>query len=94
MHVRRVEARGVGFSEQQSYWSLPFYETSVVSAVSVVKDAHDRQLYDTIHVATSNPAWLYTMKPLQDKFERVPLNHMFTQRRFSTIPRYLKLKEL
>ena len=65
----------MGFSELQSYWSLPFHETSVASAVAVVKDGHDRQLYDKIHVVTANPVWLYTMHPLGEEFGRVPLNH-------------------
>jgi hypothetical protein len=31
----RVEARGVGFSEMQSYWSLPFHDFAVVADVCV-----------------------------------------------------------
>ena len=42
-----------------------------------VKDKNNRQLYDTIHVATSNPVWLYTMKPLSDELSRITLNPFF-----------------
>ncbi len=73
----RVEARGVGFSEMQSYWSLPFHDYANVGDVCVGKDAHKRQLYDTIHVATSNPVWLYTMKATSDMLTRVSINHFF-----------------
>ena len=33
----RVEARGLGFSELQSYWALPFPEFSIVGDVCTVK---------------------------------------------------------
>ena len=31
----RVEARGVGFSEMQSFWSLPFHDHATVGDVCV-----------------------------------------------------------
>ena len=40
----RIEARGLGFSELQSYWSLPFHDYAVVGDVAVIKDQHGRQL--------------------------------------------------
>ena len=40
----RVEARGLGFSEMQSYWTLPFHDFAVVGDVAVVRDEHNRQL--------------------------------------------------
>lgn len=51
----KVEARGLGFSEMQSYWTLPFHEFAVVGDVSVVKDSHNRPLkvkcnYYVIHL--------------------------------------------
>ena len=58
----RVEARGVGFSELQSYWSLPFHDFAVVGDVTVMRDKHKRPLYDDIHVVTSNPVVLFSMK--------------------------------
>ena len=36
----RVEARGLGFSEMQSYWALPFAEASIVGDVTTIKDKH------------------------------------------------------
>jgi hypothetical protein len=39
-----VEARGLGFSEMQTYWSLPFHDFAVVGDISVIKDPHGRQL--------------------------------------------------
>jgi hypothetical protein len=42
-----VEARGLGFSEMQSYWSLPFHDFAVVGDVAVIKDQHGRQLQVT-----------------------------------------------
>ena len=86
----RVEARGMGFSEMQSYWQLPFHDTGVAGDVCVFRDGHDRQLYDTIHVATSNPVWLYSMVPTGDKFSRMSLNHCFETRRHSVIPRRVR----
>ena len=77
--IDRVEARGLGFSEMQSYWSLPFHDFAIVGDVVAAKDKNNRQLYDTIHVATSNPVWLYTMKPLSDELTRITLNHFFDQ---------------
>ena len=85
-----MEARGVGFSEMQSFWSLPFHDHATVGDVCVAKyvhpeielirsrkiiekcfrDKHKRQLYDTIHVTTSNPVWLYTMKATSDYLTR------------------------
>ena len=44
----RVEARGVGFSELQSYFSLPFHDFSIVGDVCTVKDKHNRPQYDTV----------------------------------------------
>lgn len=73
----RVEARGIGFSEMQSYWALPFHDFSIVGDVCTIKDKHNRQLYDSIHVATVNPVWIYSMKPLNTKLTRLSLNHIF-----------------
>ena len=39
----KIEARGVGFSELQSYWSLPFYDFAVVGDVAIFPDKHNRQ---------------------------------------------------
>ena len=38
----RIEARGVGFSELQSYWSLPFHDFAVVGDVCMFQDKHNR----------------------------------------------------
>ena len=66
----RTEARGVGFSEMQSYFSLPFHDTSVSGDVCARRDPHDRQMYDALHVCSSNPTWLYTFSPNDDKVLR------------------------
>ena len=76
-NLDRVESRGQGFSELQSYWALPFHDFSIAGDVCVKKDKHDRQMYDTVHVLTVNPVWLYSMKPLEDTFTRLPLNQIF-----------------
>jgi hypothetical protein len=90
----RVEARGVGFSEMQSYWQLPFHDHANVGDVCVARDAHGRQLYDTIHVATSNPVWLYTMKASSDDLTRVSINHFFdASRKHNAVPK-LKITPL
>ena len=34
------------------------------------RDKHKRPLYDTVHVATSNPVWLYSMKATSDYLTR------------------------
>ena len=39
----KIEARGVGFSELQSYWSLPFHDFAVVGDVAIFPDKHNRQ---------------------------------------------------
>ena len=59
------------------YWSLPFHDFSIVGDVCTLKDKHRRPLYDTIHVASVNPVFLYTMKPTSDQMVRIPLNHFF-----------------
>ena len=89
----RVEARGVGFSELQSYWQLPFHDFAVVSDVITFPDAHNRPLYDTINIISSNPVMLYTMTPNGDKFKNFTLNHFFDTRRQNLIPR-LKITAL
>ena len=89
----KVEARGVGFSELQSYWSLPFHDFAVVGDVAIFPDKHNRPLYDTVNVITSNPAMLYTMTANSDKFTNFTLNHFFDTRRQNLIPR-LKMAPL
>ena len=42
-----------------------------------MRDKHKRPLYDTIHVASVNPVFLYSMKPTNDQMVRIPLNHFF-----------------
>jgi len=84
----RVEARGAGFSEMHSYFQLPFHDTAVASDACVTKDRHARQLYDTVHVCSSNPAWLYTFNPAEEEFKRLSLNHLLPRKRWqSVIPR-------
>eukprot|EP00092_Neocalanus_flemingeri_P037789 GFUD01041137.1.p1 GENE.GFUD01041137.1~~GFUD01041137.1.p1 ORF type:complete len:1900 (+),score=456.60 GFUD01041137.1:60-5702(+) len=83
----RVEARGVGFSELQSYWSLPFHDFAVVGDVTTFPDKHNRPLYDTVHICTSNPVMLYTMQANADKFTNFTLNHFFDTKRQNLIPR-------
>ena len=70
----RVEARGVGFSELQSYWSLPFHDFAMVSDVAIFPDNHNRTLYDTVNIVTSNPVMLYSMQANNDKFRSFTLN--------------------
>ena len=89
----KIEARGVGFSELQSYWSLPFHDFAVVGDVVMFPDKHNRPLYDTINVITSNPVVLYSMQPNSDKFRSFTLNHFFDTRRQNLIPR-LKMAAL
>ena len=55
--------------------------------MAVVKDKHNRPLYDTIHVCTSNPIWLYSMKATGDEIQRLPINHLFDTKKQNTIPR-------
>merc|ERR1719430_364506 len=83
----RVEARGVGFSELQSYWSLPFHDFAVVGDVTVMRDKHKRPLYDDIHVITSNPVVLFSMKASGDNYSSMTLHHFFDTRRPNLIPR-------
>lgn len=85
----RVESRGLGFSELQSYFSLPFSDFAVVGDVTVCRDKHRRPLYDTIHVCTTNPIQLYSMKPTGEEINRMPINHLFDTKSQNTIPRYL-----
>ena len=83
----KVEARGVGFSELQSYWSLPFHDFAVVGDVAVFPDKHNRPLYDTINILTSNPVVLYSMQANSDKVRSFTLNHFFDNRKQNLIPR-------
>ena len=80
----RVEARGVGFSELQSYWSLPFHDFAVVGDVTVMRDKHKRPLYDDIHVVTSNPVVLFSMKV--GVYSRVILKPLGPRRVETTTP--------
>ena len=41
-------------------------------------DKHGRQLYDRIHVATSNPVWLYSMRAVDDKITRIMINQVLS----------------
>ena len=79
--------RGLGFSELQSYFSLPFNDFAVVGDVCISRDKHKRQLYDTIHVATSNPVWLFSMKASGEEISKLNMNHFFDTRRQNVIPR-------
>jgi len=83
----RVEARGLGFSELQSYWSLPFHDFSVVGDATSARDQHGRPLYDQLHVVTSNPVALYSMQPMADSFTSLTLHQFFDTRRQNIIPR-------
>jgi len=83
----RVEARGVGFSELQSYFSLPFQDSAIVGDVTVFRDEHKRPMYDAINVLTANPVVLYSMKTVGDKFSSMTLNRFFDTRRHNIIAR-------
>jgi len=84
----RMEARGAGFSEMHSFVQLPFHETAVAADACVTRDQHNRQLYDSVHVCTSNPGLLFTFKPAEDEFSRVSVNHLLPRQRWqSAIPR-------
>ena len=61
----KIEARGVGFSELQSYWSLPFHDASVVGDVTTFPDKHNRPLYDTVHVVTANPVVIIACRQME-----------------------------
>jgi len=87
MPLDRTEARGVGFSELHSHWSLPFHDFAVVGDVATFKDKHSRPLYDTIHVLTSNPVFLYSMQTISDKCQAMTLNHFFDARKHNVIAR-------
>ena len=89
----KVEARGVGFSELQSFWSLPFHDFAVVGDVAVLRDKHNRPLYDTINILTSNPVVLYSMQANSEKVRSFTLNHFFDTRKQNLIPR-LKMAAL
>ena len=47
-----------------------------VGDICVDMDKHGRQLYDRIHVATTNPVWLYSMKAVDDKITRIMINQV------------------
>ncbi len=73
----RVEARGLGFSEQQAYWKLPFHDAASVGDVCVLRDQQDRVAMDQVHVLSSSPVWLYSMGLADDEFRRLSLSHFF-----------------
>lgn len=72
----RVEARAAVFSELQSYWSVPVKETSVVAGLTVSKG--DNLLEDWIHVLTTNPLTLYTMKPSGESIKELSLQGLLS----------------
>ena len=49
-----------------------------VGDVCVDMDKHGRQLYDRIHVATTNPVWLYSMRAVDDKITRIMINQVLS----------------
>lgn len=63
LEVDAVQARSSVFTEQQSYWPLPLYETALVTDVSVSPGGSQDSLDDTIYVTTVAPAAMYSLVP-------------------------------
>lgn len=80
--VDMTEARSSVFTEQQNYWTLPLYETSLVTDIAVSHGSTQDALDDCIHVATVAPAAIYSLVLRGgDK----SLRHIFVQ---DVLPRY------
>lgn len=82
LEVDAVQSRSSVFTEQQSYWPLPVYETALVSDVAVSQGGTLDALDDTIHVTTVAPLALYSLVP---KGIRQPLKQMLLH---DLLPRY------
>ncbi|XP_071540350.1 von Willebrand factor A domain-containing protein 8 isoform X4 [Panulirus ornatus] len=56
-----TEARSSVFTEQQYYWTLPLYETSLVTDIAVSNGGIQDFLDDCVYVATVAPAAIYSL---------------------------------
>ena len=63
LEVDAVQARSSVFTEQQSYWPLPMYETALVVDVAVNPGGTQNSLDDTIYVTSVAPAALHSLVP-------------------------------
>lgn len=82
LEVDAVQSRSSVFTEQQSYWPLPVYETALVSDVAISPGGTHDALDDTIQVTTVAPSALYSLVP---KGTRQPLKQMLLH---DLLPRY------
>nr|XP_045609178.1 von Willebrand factor A domain-containing protein 8-like isoform X1 [Procambarus clarkii]XP_045609179.1 von Willebrand factor A domain-containing protein 8-like isoform X1 [Procambarus clarkii] len=58
-----TEARSAVFTEQQSYWPLPLYDTALVTDITVSPGGTLNPIDDHIHVATVAPSAVYSFVP-------------------------------
>ncbi|XP_042236264.1 von Willebrand factor A domain-containing protein 8-like isoform X2 [Homarus americanus] len=77
-----TEARSAVFTEQQSYWPLPLYETALVTDIAVSPGGTQDPLDDCVHVATVAPAAVYSFVPRGRKH---PMKQVLLQ---DVLPRY------
>ncbi|KAG0722072.1 von Willebrand factor A domain-containing protein 8 [Chionoecetes opilio] len=89
-----VQARSSVFTEQQSYWALPLYETALVTDVAVSPGGTQDSLDDTIHVTTVAPAALYSLVPKSSQpLKQILLHDLLPRYRSAYQPR-LKVAQL
>ncbi|XP_069941398.1 von Willebrand factor A domain-containing protein 8 isoform X2 [Cherax quadricarinatus] len=77
-----TEARSSVFTEQESYWQLPLYDTGLVTDIIVSSGGTQDPLDDCIHVATVAPAAVYSFVP---RGRDTPLKYILLQ---DVLPRY------
>lgn len=92
--VDAVQARSSVFTEQQSYWPLPLYETALVNDVAVSLGGSQDSLDDTIYVTAVAPAALYSLVPKGTKELKQMLLHEFLPRYRSAYQPRLKVASL
>ncbi|XP_063587792.1 von Willebrand factor A domain-containing protein 8-like [Penaeus indicus] len=89
-----TEARAAVFTEQQSFWPLPVYETAMVTDIAVAPAQSQDPLDDRVHVATAAPAAVYSLVPRGDEPLSFVLLHDVLPRFRSSYQARLRLAEV
>lgn len=88
-----TEARAAVFTEQQSFWPLPVYETAMITDIAVTPAQSQDPLDDRVHVATAAPAAVYSLVPRGDDPLSFVLLHDVLPRFRSSYQARLRLTE-
>ncbi|XP_028405498.1 LOW QUALITY PROTEIN: von Willebrand factor A domain-containing protein 8-like [Dendronephthya gigantea] len=81
--IDRYNARSTGFTELLSEWMLPFYESSILSDITVSEGGAGG---DWLHLATTSPLVIYSMKTNQNFVVCTDLYSLFPYNYFNQSP--------